>query len=51
MAFWENAAETLTEGGIGTGLVVAAGLWLLAPVVLPVLRGAAKTAIKGGLAT
>jgi hypothetical protein len=49
MAFWENAVETVTESGLGTGLLVAGGMMLAWPIIRPVLRETAKLAIKGGI--
>jgi hypothetical protein len=41
--------DDMFEGGIGTGLVAAVGVAVLAPVLKPVLRSSAKMAIKGGM--
>ena len=48
-SFWEGLGETITEGGIGPGLLVGVGVLLALPVVRPVLRVGAKMAIKGGI--
>jgi hypothetical protein len=49
MAFWENAVETVTESGLGTGLLVTGGVMLAWPLIRPVLRETTKLAIKGGI--
>jgi hypothetical protein len=41
--------DDVLEGGLGTGLVAALGIAVLAPVLTPVLRSTAKLAIRGGL--
>ncbi|MBV8094455.1 MAG: hypothetical protein JOY71_16225 [Acetobacteraceae bacterium] len=50
MAFWENAVETVTESGLGTGLLVVGGIALAWPLIRPVLRETTKLAIRGGMA-
>jgi hypothetical protein len=49
VAFWESATESITESGLGTGLVIAAGAALAFPLVRPLLRETTKLVIKGGL--
>ncbi len=41
--------DDMFEGGFGTGVVAAIGVAILAPVARPVLRSAAKWAIRGGV--
>jgi hypothetical protein len=41
--------DDMFEGGLGTGVVAAIGVAVLAPVVTPVLRTTAKLAIRGGM--
>jgi hypothetical protein len=49
VAFWESVTESITESGLGTGLVIVAGAVLAFPLVRPLLRQTAKFVIKGGL--
>ena len=49
MAFFEDAIDTVTESGLGTGIIIVGAATLLWPFVGPVLREAAKFAIKGGI--
>lgn len=41
--------DDVFEGNIGTGLIAAIGVAVLAPVLKPVLRASAKAAIRGGM--
>ncbi len=41
--------DDVFEGGLGTGLVAALGVAVLAPIVAPVARSGVKLAIRGGL--
>lgn len=41
--------DDVFEGGFGTGVIAAIGVAVLAPVAKPVLRSAAKWAIRGGV--
>jgi hypothetical protein len=49
VAFWEGLIESITESGLGTGLLIAAGAVLAFPLVRPLLRETTKLVIKGGL--
>lgn len=41
--------DDMFEGGCGVGLVAVLGVAVLAPVLKPVVRSAAKVAIRGGM--
>lgn len=41
--------DDVLEHGLGTGIVAALGVAVLAPVLAPVVRTGAKLAIRGGL--